>query len=58
MPERSPEMDLELQRLQEMADQLKTALDALKRQIDASDAAKAAREGGTDPIPPESAGQS
>ena len=58
MPERSPEMDVELQRLQDMADQLKTALDALKKQIDASDAAKAARESGTDSIPPESAGKS
>ena len=58
MPERSQEMEMELQRLQEMADQLRTALDALKKQIDASDAAKAARESGTDSISPENAGKS
>jgi hypothetical protein len=44
MPERtSPEMEVELQRLSEMADQLRTALAALKTQIDAADAAKAAK---------------
>ena len=42
--ERSPELDAQLQSLQELADQLRVALDALKLKIDAADAAKAARE--------------
>ena len=48
--ERSPELDAQFQSLQELADQLRVALDALKQKIDAADAAKAARQ---QPQPPE-----
>lgn len=44
MPEPSPDFEAEMQNLREMAAQLETALTALKKQIDAADAAKAARK--------------
>jgi len=49
--ERSPELDAQLQSLQDLADQLRVALDALKQKIDAADAAKAAREQQQPPEP-------
>ena len=45
MPEPSPDFEVEMQNLREMAVQLEVALAALKKQIDAADAAKAGREG-------------
>jgi hypothetical protein len=52
MPDPSPELEAEMQNLRAMAAQLETALAALKKQIDAADAAKAAREEGGKPEPP------
>ena len=44
MPEPSPELEAEMENLRDMAAQLEVALASLKKQIDAADAAKAARK--------------
>jgi hypothetical protein len=51
--ERSPELEAQLQSLQELADQLREALNVLKAKIDAADAAKAAQQQPPDAAPPE-----